>query len=237
MKSAFEYISKTSKNIFLKKTSEHSSQIKKIYRQDGITLEKEIEYNKYSGNIEKITKYNYFDDKKISSIEEYNDGKKFKETNFHFFMVVTDYDITSGKKVRSTNYDLKDKSKIISKYDYDAKTEKIIRISVYRPDGKTIAFIKELSPTTGNVSRCINYKKNSDAISSVSKYNIVGETCIRTTYYYQTPIYALTPDTIEKQILTDDINNKVLNNQISKNSARLIDKLYKNKDKSTIKIS
>ena len=203
---------------------------KTIYRKDGITVDKIIEINVTSGETIKITNYNYFDDKKIKSVEDYENGIKVRDTSYNIFKVITEFDRTSGKKFRTYNYNLKMQEKLISIYDYDMETEKIVKMTVFQPDGETISFVKEISPQTGMVTRCINYKKNSKAISSVSQYKLMGDTCIRTTYYYRTPLYLFAMSELENKIIADDLNNRVLNNP-NKNVAKLIDSLYKNSNK------
>ena len=215
------------KNLFNMRNNTVTTSKEIIYRRNGITVDKVIETDSKTNQIVKITHYNYFNDKKISSVEEYKNGIKTKETNFNFFKIVTEYNDNGEKKIRTTNYDLKTGTKIISVYDYDADTGIIVRMSVYRPDGKTVAFIKEFSPKTGMVTRCINYRKDSNAISSVSQYKLSGDTCIRTTYYYKTPLYILSDTQLENKITADNLNERILCNNIPQNMSKLIDNLYK----------
>ncbi|MBR6098278.1 DUF2963 domain-containing protein [bacterium] len=210
----------------------------KVFRQDGISVEKIIETNTETGKIIRVINFDYFNDKKIKSIEEYEDDIKIRFTAFSFFKSVTEFDRKTGKKIKTTNYNIKDDTRKISVYDYDIESGKIVRMSVYRTDGKNLAFIKEISPDTGIVSRCINYKKNSSAISSVSKYEVMGSTTVKTTYYYSTPVYEYTPDTIDRKITADILNKKVLDSIGVKNVGKLIDNLYRRKQNfSTIKVS
>lgn len=211
---------KNPKEIIVKSTS--------IYRNDGKTVEKLIETDDNTGNTLKITYFDYFDDKKIKLIEDYEDGIKIKVTTFSFFKSVTDIDKNTGKKLKTTNYNLKNNNKM-SRYDYDIETEKIIRITVFQADGENVSFIKEISPQTGIISRCISYKKNSGAISSVSKFDTVGDTTIKTTYYYSTPVYLTAPEMIDKKITSDSLNKKVLDTFNSNKFNHLLDNLYKNK--------
>ena len=199
-----------------------------VLRQDG-SIEKLVEKNSNTGDILRVTYFDYFDDKKIKLIEDYENGTKVRETSFSFFKSVTDIDKNTGRKIKTTNYNINDDSKKMSVYDYDIETEQIIRMSVYRIDGKNIAFIKEISPDTGIVSRCISYKKDSSAISSVSKFEKLGDTTIKTTYYYATPIYLSTPEMLDKKITTDTLNKKVLDSFNNKKFNHLLDNLYKNK--------
>ncbi len=192
-------------------------------------VDKIVEKNSFTGEILRITHFDYFDDKKVKLIEDYENGIKVRLTSFSFFKSVTDIDKNTGKKIKTTNYNISDYNKKISVYDYDIETEQIIRTTVYRVDGKNIAFIKELSPETGIVSRCISYKKGSCAISSVSKYEKLGDTTVKTTYYYSTPIYLTNPDMIDKKVTADSLNKKVLDSFNNKRFNRLLDNLYKNK--------
>ena len=229
---------------FLKDTLHHTQpkqemiHAQKIFRQDGVSVEKIIETNMETGKIIRITNFDYFNDKKVKSVEDYEDGTKIRYTTFSFFKSVTEFDKKTGKKLKTTNYNIKDDNKKISVYDYDIEKNKIVRMTVYRTDGKNIAFIKEISPETGIVSRCINYKKDSPAISSVSKYEMIGNTTVKTTYYYSTPVFEYTPDTINRKIVADTLNKKVLNSFGVKNVGKLIDNLYQRKQNfSAIKVS
>ena len=228
----------TFKNLFCRKAATARLSPKFVYRKDGTTREKLIITDDMTGNVVKIINYSFFDDKKVSSVEEYEDGIKIKETCYSLFKIVADFDKISGKKIKVSNYDLKSESKIISVYDYDINTEKITRMTVYHPNGKTVAFIKEFSPKTGVLTRCINYKKDTGAIYSVSQYKTVGDTCIKTTYYYKTPLYMLSDTELDKKIIADNLNNRVLSEDIPRNVASLIDNLYsKNKHRQVLKIS
>lgn len=212
-----------------KSSTVKQTDVKTVYRSDGITVDKTIEYDVITGNTIRIINYDYFNDKKIKSVFDYEDGVKIRVTTFSFFKSVTDFDKKTGKKIRTTNYNIKDYNKKMSVYDYDIEKEKIIRMTVYRVDGKNVAFVKEISPDTGIVTRCINYKKDSSAISSVSKFEMLGDTTVKTTYYYSTPIYMTTPDSIDKKIIADTLNKKVLDTFKSKNIGNLIDNLYKHR--------
>ena len=225
-------------NIFPVKKKTLSISKKIVYRYDNTTVDKIIETDSETGDLIKIIHYSYFDDKKINSVEEFENGIKIRETKYNFFKIVSDFDKTSGKKIRTSNFDMETGTKIISVYDYDIETEKLVRMSVYRPDGKSIAFIKEISPETGMLTRCINYKRDSKAISSVSQYKLAGDTCIRTTYYYKTPLYVLSETQLENKITADTLNERVLCKKLPHNTAKLIDNLYKNKEnKNMLKIS
>lgn len=202
-----------------------------IYRHDGKTVDKIIEYAPNGITKKQVTNYDYFNDKKIKSIEEFDQetGNLKRITTFTLFKSVTNYDIKTGKKLKTTNFDLKTSTKKTSIYDYDIETEKISRVTVFRADGKSVSMVKELNPTTGIVERVINYKKGSSAISSVSKYEFQGDKTIKTTFYYNTPMYFTSPITFNKKLTADTLNKKVLDNNNKKQITKLIDNLYRNK--------
>ncbi len=210
-----------------------------IYRRNSNIVEKIIEYNPVTNQKVKVTKYDYFNNKKTVSVEEYVDNVRVKITSFSLFKSVTEFDKKSGKKFRTTNYSHKDESKISSIYYYDSETQNIMKMCVYRPDGKNIAFVKEISPKTGMVTRCINYKKNSSAVSSVSKYEILGGTLVKTTFFYNAPIHFASDKTLDRKITADVLNMRVINSFKEKNTDKLIDNLYQNNNNNfgMIKIS
>lgn len=224
--------SKFFENWYDKNDNSMSEPIKEImYRHDGKTVDQVIEYAQDGITKKQITNYDYFDDKKIKSIEEFDTetGNLKTITTFTLFKSVTNYDVKTGKKLKTTNFDLKTSTKKTSIYDYDIETEKIRRVTVFRADGKSVSMIKELNPITGIVERVINYKKGSSAISSVSKYEFQGDKTIKTTFYYNTPMYFTSPITFNKKITADTLNKKVLDNSNKKQITKLIDNLYKNK--------
>jgi len=202
-----------------------------IYRHDGVSVEKMIEYNPYNHMIVKITNYDYFNDKKIKSVEEFDPetGLKLKVTSHTLFKSITEYDLKTGKKFKTTNFDINNSSRRTSVYDFDVETEKINRITTFRSDGNSISMVKELDPSSGLVVRSITYKKNSTSISSVSKYEFQGDKTIKTTFYYNTPIYFADSSSFNKKVTADVLNNRVLDSSNKKRMTRLIDNLYKNK--------
>ncbi len=205
--------------------------IETIYRHDGTTVEKVVEYNPKNRMIVKITYHDYFNDKKIKSVEDFDSetGLKIRVTSYTLFKSITDYDIKTGRKIKTTNFDIKNPSKKTSVYNFDIETEKINRITVFRADGNSVSMVKELNPSTGMIVRSIYYKKDSTAISSVSKYDFQGDKTIKTTFYYNTPIYFTNTSTFDKKIAADILNNRVLDGSDKKRMTRLIDNLYKNK--------
>ena len=210
---------------------EETSEIKNetVYRKNGNLIEKIISRNSNTNEILKITYFDYFNDKKIKSVEEFKNNKKIREINFSLFKSVTDYDLKTGKKLKTTNYNPNNSNKKVSTYDYDLQTGKIIKMSVFKTDGKNPAFVKELSSDTGLITRCINYKTNSSAIASVAKYDFLDNTTIKTTYYYNSPIKINTPEEADKKIIADNINRKILSTSSNNKIASLIDTLYTNK--------
>ena len=202
-----------------------------VYRHNGTSVEKIIEYHPETKMKVKVTTFDYFNDKKVKSIEEFDfdTGLRTRTTSYTLFKSVTEFDSKTGKKVKTTNYDIRNENKKTSVYDFDIELEKINRVTIFRPDGNSISMVKELDASTGLVTRTINYKKDSTAISSVSKYDFQGDKTIKTTFYYNTPIYFTSPVVFDKKVTADVLNKKVLDEAGQKRMTRLIDNLYKNK--------
>ena len=120
-------------------------------------------YNKESGAKIKTNYYDYFNDKKIKSVDEYDEktGQKIRTTNYTLYKSVTEYNRKSGKKLKTVNYSLRDENKITSIHEYHSIYDRVTRISIFRPDGKSISMVKEINPLTERVEQCINYKKDS----------------------------------------------------------------------------
>ncbi len=209
-----------------------------IYRYNRNTIEKIVEYSPVTNQKVRVINYDYFNDKKISSVEEYIDDIRVRITSYSMFKSVTEFDRKTGKKLKTTNYSQCDNNKISSIYYYDSESEKISKICVYRSDGKNIAFVKEISPKTGMVTRCINYKKNSSAVSSVSKYEWLGGTLVKTTFFYNSSIHFFSDQMLDRKITADTLNMRVLESFKEKKIDKLIDNLYKNNNNfGMIKIS
>lgn len=202
-----------------------------VFRHNGTSVEKIIEYDQNTGVKVRITNYDYFDDKKVKSVEEFDleTGVRKKVTSYTLFKSVTEFDIKTGKKVKTTNYDIKNESKKTSVYDFDIELEKISRVTIYRSDGNAVSMVKEIDPSTGLVVRSVSYKKGSTAISSVSKYEFQGDKTVKTTFYYNTPIYFTSPAVFDKKVVADTLNKKVLDESSKRRVERLIDSLYRNK--------
>lgn len=129
-----------------------------VYRKNGKYVDKIIEYNVTTGAKIKTTYFDYFDDKKIRSIDEYDakSGRIIRTTNFVLYKSVDEFDIETGKKIRTINFNLKDDTKISSVQEYDINTGKIITISIYKKDGKTVSIVKKVNPKTGKTSNWFN---------------------------------------------------------------------------------
>lgn len=129
-----------------------------VYRKNGKSIDKVIEFDAKTGSKIKTTHYDYFDDKKIRSIDEFDKqtGKKIRTINYVLYKSIDEYDLESGKKLRTINYNVKDETKISSIQEYDLETGKIITVSIYKRDGKTISIIKRIDPVTEKVTNWVN---------------------------------------------------------------------------------
>ena len=140
-----------------------------IYRRNGKSVDKVIEFDSKTGSKLKITHYDYFNDKKIRSVDEYDrrSGKRIRTINYVLYKSVDEYDINTGKKVRTINFNIKDDTKISSIQEYDQETGKIVTISIYKRDGKTVSIVKKFDPATGKITNHINNQYS--PIKNVSK--------------------------------------------------------------------
>ncbi len=131
-----------------------------IYRKNGVSVDRIIEFDIETNSRLKTTHYDYFNDKKIRSIDEFDrkTGRKIRTINYVLYKSIDEYDVQTGKKLRTINYNIKDEDKISSIQEYDLETGKIVTISIFKRDGKTISIIKKIDPTTGKVSSWINNK-------------------------------------------------------------------------------
>ena len=107
--------------------------------------------------------FDYLNEKKVRSIDEYDKftGKKIRTINYVLYKSVDEYDLETGKKIRTINFNIKDENKISSIQEYDLETEKIVKISIFKRDGKTISIIKSIDPVTEKVTSWIN-NQNTD---------------------------------------------------------------------------
>ena len=191
----------------------------KVYRKNSHQLQCIHKFSLKTGKKISTTTFDYFNDKKIKSIDEYDEksGKIIRTTNFTLFKSITEYSRTSGKKLKTTNYSIKDENRITSVYEYDNLYEKVMRISIYQPDGKSISMVKEINPISEIVEKCINYKRNSNSICSISKYEFQGDKTVKTTCYYNDCMEGI------REFFSPKIQTKQ-----EKNNAKLIDNLFKN---------
>lgn len=182
-----------------------------VYRKNGISIDKIIEVDVVTGMRVKTTHFDYFDDKKVRSIDEYDreTGVKLRTINYVLYKSIDEYDVISGKKLRTTNFSVKDENKISSVQEYDITTGKIIKIFIYKRDGKTVSIIKEIDPETGKISSTVT--KNQ--IDSQPQTQVQAQMQLQTKI---TPIRAI-----------ERINNNIekMHNKQEDVSA-LIDKLY-----------
>ena len=131
-----------------------------VYRKNGKAVDKVIETDKYTGSKVRTTHFDYFNDKKIRSIDEYDikSGKKIRTINYVLYKSVDEYDIETGKKIRTINYNIKDENKLSSIQEYDLETGKIISMTIYKRDGKTVSVTKKINPETGKITNWLNNK-------------------------------------------------------------------------------
>jgi len=135
-----------------------------IYRRNGKSVDRVIEFDIKTGSKIKTTHYDYFNDKKIRSIDEFDSvsGRKLRTINYVLYKSIDEYDLKTGKKLRTINFNVKDDSKISSIQEYDLETGKIIKISIYKKDGRSVSIIKNIDPLTEKVtnwfSKSIEYK-------------------------------------------------------------------------------
>lgn len=175
-----------------------------IYRKNGTSVDKIVEFDSITGSKIKTTHYDYFNDKKIRSIDEYDrkTGRKIRTINYVLYKSVDEYDITTGKKIRTINFNVKDETKISSIQEYDLGSGKITTISIYKRDGKTVSIIKKIDPITEKVTSWVNNKN--------LEYKPIEPPKVTTRYY----------DNIEKKSQKE-----------KDNIAQLIDNLYSKKMK------
>lgn len=170
-----------------------------IYRRNGKSVDKVVEFDIKTGAKVRTTHYDYFNDNKVRSIDEFDrdTGKKIRTINYVLYKSIDEYDLKTGKKVRTINFNVKDESKISSIQEYDLDTGKIVTISIYKRDGKTISVIKKIDPLTEKITNLIS--KNSD-----KKF-------------------------LEKSMPTRSYDNiKLMSNEAQEDIGKLIDNLYCN---------
>lgn len=151
---------------------------KVVYRKNGTSIDKIIEVDVLTGMRVKTTHFDYFNDKKVRSIDEYDreTGTKLRTINYVLYKSIDEYDVVSGKKLRTINFSVKDENKISSVQEYDITTGKIIKIFIYKRDGKTVSIIKEIDPETGKITSIVNkisteISENTAQIKAIEKIN------------------------------------------------------------------
>lgn len=151
---------------------------KVVYRKNGTSIDKIIEVDVLTGMRVKTTHFDYFNDKKVRSIDEYDreTGIKLRTINYVLYKSIDEYDVVSGKKLRTINFSIKDENKISSVQEYDITTGKIIKIFIYKRDGKTVSIIKEIDPETGKITSIVNkisteISENTAQIKAIEKIN------------------------------------------------------------------
>ena len=149
-----------------------------VYRENGTSIDKIIEVDVLTGMRVKTTHFDYFNDKKVRSIDEYDreTGIKLRTINYVLYKSIDEYDVVSGKKLRTINFSIKDENKISSVQEYDITTGKIIKIFIYKRDGKTVSIIKEIDPETGKITSIVNkisteISENTAQIKAIEKIN------------------------------------------------------------------
>ena len=149
-----------------------------VYRKNGTSIDKIIEVDVLTGMRVKTTHFDYFNDKKVRSIDEYDreTGIKLRTINYVLYKSIDEYDVVSGKKLRTINFSIKDENKISSVQEYDITTGKIIKIFIYKRDGKTVSIIKEIDPETGKIASIVNkisteISENTAQIKAIEKIN------------------------------------------------------------------
>ena len=166
-----DFIYETCKNIGLEEmfpdnSSDNREEI--IYRKNGKSVDKVIEFDKKTGTRVKTTHFDYFNDNKIRSIDEYDveTGKKVRTTNYVLYKSIDEYDIETGKKVRTINFNVKDETKISSIQEYDIETGKIVTVLIFKRDGRTVSIIKKINLVTNEVSSFLNKEAYSNPLKS-----------------------------------------------------------------------
>lgn len=174
-----------------------------VYRKNGKSVDKIVEFDLKTGTKVKTTHYDYFNDKKIRSVDEYdtNTGRKIRTINYVLYKSIDEYDLKTGKRYRTINFNVKDESKISSVQEYDIETGKIVKIVIYKRDGRTVSIVKNVG-NEENISKQFNKNVEKKLVK------------------------------IQEHITTRSYNNiKQMDDEAKKDIAKLIDNLYKNNAK------
>lgn len=174
-----------------------------IYRRNGKSVDRIIEFDVNTNSRIKTTHYDYFNDKKIRSIDEFDrkTGKKLRTINYVLYKSIDEFDPETGKKLRTINFNVKDENKISSIQEYDLETGKIVTISIYKSDGRTVSIIKRIDPVTEKVTNWVNNPNTKVKPAELSKPSV------------NTRCYD---------------NIKVMDDKDKESIAQLIDNLYRN---------
>ena len=216
-----------------------------VYRRNKISVDRVIEYDVRTNEKLRILYYDYFNNEKIRAIDEFmpDSGKKYRTVNYVLYKSIDEYDTESGERIRTINYDIKNEDKITSIQEYDIETKKLIKITLYRRDGKTISSVKEINPKTEHVTKRINFNEYG-IINSISKYNPKNGKANETVCFYKNgktvkEIYNSNLKTYKLQKSTSFaecgklcrtvVKSKYEEKSERENTAELIDSLYNKK--------
>lgn len=184
-----------------------------VYRKNGTSIDKIIEVDVLTGMRVKTTHFDYFNDKKVRSIDEYDreTGTKLRTINYVLYKSIDEYDVVSGKKLRTINFSVKDENKISSVQEYDITTGKIIKIFIYKRDGKTISIIKEIDPKTGKITSTVNRTPSSkiEKSTNVAPIRVIEriDNKIENTYKNKDDITTLLDNLYCKKVGFDDLKD------------------------------
>ncbi len=97
-----------------------------VYRKNGKSVDKVIEFDVKTGSKVKTTHYDYFDDKKIRSIDEFDKEscKKIRTVNYVVYKSIDEYDLESGKNYAQLILMSKMKQKFLQFKNTTLKQEK-----------------------------------------------------------------------------------------------------------------
>jgi len=192
-----------------------------IYRKNNKTIDKIHFFDTRTGAKIRTHHYDYFNDRKIRTIDEFDidTGKKIRTTSFVLYKSVDEFDIDTGKKIRTINYDMHDENKVVSVQEYDLDYEKIVKISVFKKNSDDISLIKEINPKTEKVVKWTSYKDAANNVTSIHEYK--PHKAVKSTYMHK--------ENHRKINMKADYRdmNKLAETEKDR-MAKLIDNLYKN---------
>ena len=143
-----------------------------VYRKNGKNIDKIIQLNANTGSKIKTTYYDYFDDKKIRSVDEYDpkSGRKIRTINYVLYKSIDEYDPQTGKKTRTINFNIKDETKVSSIQEYDQETQEISKIYIYKRDGKSINVIKNVN--SKSITKIENKPQSKQVIDNIPNVSL-----------------------------------------------------------------